>query len=381
MSSIDDFAVIRYTIELQAPVLAPDIMGEPNSAVTLPYISGALLRGALVARYLQHGATSLDAATEGARQRFFGEQTRFLSAYPFHRGLTNKGKCRALPTPRTWRRDKQDFAGGGEKRKTYDISLKAAQIRRDESTDGAFFWGESEPAFFSAPRQLNVHTQRDARLGRATENSGAVYRYEALAAGTRWQALILTTPALADEIAGWLRGATLWIGRARRAGYGKAVVTNVERPDFWRENGSDDSPAMIEFIDKPEKELHIAFTSDALLRDGNGQATLDPRPALAAALGLSSPELLKSEPERSWAASKIVGGFNRKWKLPLPQSVALAAGSVFVYRTDAEIGWEPLRELERLGLGERRNEGFGRVLVNWMRGKGAAFLSYEIRFS
>lgn len=381
MSSANTFSVIRYTLELQAPVLATDIMGEPNSAVTLPYISGALLRGAWVARYLQNGGMAIDAGAENARQRFFGEQTRFLNAYPFNQQLTNKEKRRALPTPSVWRRDKQDYAGDGEGRKTYDFSRRSFDIR-DEATDGAFFWrDERDAALFTTPRRLNVHTQRDARQGRSTKDSGDIYRYEALAAGTQLQALILTTPALAEEIAGWLKGATLWIGRARRAGYGKAVVVNVEQPDYWRESGADDSPAAVEIKGKPEKELHITFTSDALLRDENGQATLDPRPALEAALGIPLQEPLKSLPERSWAESKIVGGFNRKWKLPLPQTVALAAGSVFVYQTTATIGWEPLLELERLGLGERRNEGFGRVLVDWMKGKGDAFTSYEIRLS
>ncbi len=378
MSSDNNFSVIRYTIELQSPVLATDIVGEPNSAVTLPYISGALLRGALVARYLQNGVANIDAGADQARQLFFGDQTRFLNAYPFNPNLRDKEKGRALPKPSAWRRDKKDFTDNADGRKTYDFSRTAFDIR-NESIEGAFFWREEhDAALFSPPHRLNVHTQRDARKGRSTMDSGSVYRYEALAAGMQLQALILTTSDRAEEIVNWLNGVTLWIGRARRAGYGKVVVTKVEQPDYWRESGTDDSPAALE----AGEELHIAFTSDALLRDENGQATLDPRGALATTLNLPN-ETLTLLPGRSWAKSKIVGGFNRKWGLPLPQTIALAAGSVFVYQTTMPINWEKLVELEREGIGERRNEGFGRVLVDWKADekKDEAFLSYEIKLS
>jgi CRISPR-associated protein Csx10 len=332
----------------------------------------------LIARYLQNGATKIDAGADQVRQLFFGDQTRFLNAYPFNPNLRNKEKGRALPKPSTWRRDKKDFADNADSRKTYDFGRKTFDIRH-ESVEGAFFWREEQDAaLFSPPRRLNVHTQRDARKGRSTKDSGGVYRYEALAAGMQLQALILTTSDQTEEIVNWLNGATLWIGRARRAGYGKVVVTKVEQPDYWRESGTDDSPVAL----KAGEELHIAFTSDALLRDENGRATLDPRGALETTLNLPN-ETLTLLPGRSWAESKIVGGFNRKWGLPLPQTVALAAGSVFVYQTTMPINWEKLVELEREGIGERRNEGFGRVLVDWKKDEkeDEAFLSYEIKLS
>ncbi len=385
MSSHDSFSVIRYTIELQSPVLATDIMGEPNSAVSLPYLSGSLLRGALIERYLQNAgrrssadATKLDAGDDKTRRLFFGDRMRFLNAYPFNPNLRNKEKGRALPKPSAWRKRKDDFRSSEDGRETYDFSRKAFDIR-NESTDCAFFWREEQDAaLFSPPRRLNVHTQRDSHKGRSTKDSGAIYRYEALAAGMLFQALILTTPDQSEEIVEWLKGATLWIGRARRAGYGKVVINKVEQPDYWRESGTDDSPATVE----AGRELHIAFTSDVLLRDGNGQATLDPRGALETALDLPT-ESLTLLPGRSWAESKIVGGFNRKWGLPLPQTVALTSGSVFVYQTTMPIGWEKLVGLESEGIGERRNEGFGRVLVDWMKDKNKdeAFTSYEIKLS
>lgn len=361
---------ICYNLELKSPVLATDIEGEPNSAVSLPYISGALLRGAVVGRYLKT-KQSFEAGGVEERALFLSDDTRFLNAYPLRNGK------RALPTPLPWRHDKNDgHDPKKENRKIHNLScIKPEDIggRRiegkdllthvsfqDEAVEGRFVWLDGNSAYLSNPlRQLNVHTQRDARKGRATEEAGAVYRYDALASGLLLRGVILTTDERATQVAELLRGATLSIGRARGAGYGEVLITEeVEVFDYWRET---------ETYESAGDQLQITFTSNALLRDENGQATLCPRGAIAARLGIS-PESLILLPEFTRAESKIVGGFNRKWGLPLPQTTAIAAGSVFTYKTLSTLTPESLDELEQQGIGERRTEGFGRLLVNWHLG-------------
>jgi CRISPR-associated protein Csx10 len=51
--------------------------------------------------------------------------------------------------------------------------------------------------------------------------------------------------------------------------------------------------------------------------------------------------------------------------LPLPQVQSITAGSVFVFDGVAP-DVERARALEFEGLGERRNEGFGRIAINWL---------------
>jgi CRISPR-associated protein Csx10 len=81
--------------------------------------------------------------------------------------------------------------------------------------------------------------------------------------------------------------------------------------------------------------------------------------ALAAMLQL--PDL---KPERCYQSLHLVGGYNRKWNLPLPQTWAIEAGSAFVFPAGS-FAPEELRRLAELGVGERRAEGFGRLAVNW----------------
>jgi CRISPR-associated protein Csx10 len=67
---------------------------------------------------------------------------------------------------------------------------------------------------------------------------------------------------------------------------------------------------------------------------------------------------------RAYQKTRAVGGFNRKWGLPLVQSLTVQAGSVFVYRA-SEADKKSLKQMEQEGFGERRTEGFGRVAINW----------------
>ena len=100
-------------------------------------------------------------------------------------------------------------------------------------------------------------------------------------------------------------------------------------------------------------KLVVTLLSDMLVRDPHtGEYTND--------LGT----VLNSRPRCVYARSRIVGSFNRRWNLPLPQALAIQAGSVFVFPADSALE-RTLRTWVDQGYGERRQEGFGRIAVNW----------------
>lgn len=358
---------IRYDLELKSPVLATNIQGEPNSAVSLPYLPGALLRGAIVGRYLQkRGKPDFDTEDTVARALFLNETTRYLNAYPL-----NKDGQRALPLLKSWRYEKRELPEGEDKkRKIYCLEAVAPDDEdnpfREEKIGEPFGWLEKSTVHrFHPARQLNVHTRRDARKGRATEDSGDIYRYDALTAGLKLQAVIWTTDEYAQRLTELLQDATLWIGRARRAGYGEVRVAKVYEPqDDWRELNPDEWPDAVE----QDGYLQVALFSPALLRDEYGRAALHPGIVIEHALGLPT-GTLTAQPEYTFADAMLVGGFNRKWGLPLPQHYALATGSIFTYRSKVAITAESLVKLEQQGIGERRNEGYGQVIFNWLASK------------
>jgi CRISPR-associated protein Csx10 len=392
--------VIRYHLELIQPVLIPDPQGEANSAISLPYIPGALVRGALIGLYRK----SFDATDTDIRALFLGDTTRYLNAYPVCE------QQRALPVSAAFRYDKAEKPTGEKAQRTIYNFAHTPQERQEEAVDAPFIWLRENGNLgdrFNPPRQVNVHTQRNPRKGRAVPRkgkakgddptAGTVYRYDALAVGLMLQGMIFTE---ADEqVVSKLEAVlqqhkTLWIGRARRAGYGEVRITVVEDQGL-RENGSDQRPPAVRVSDgqdepaqslpdenpaedEPDEtsyesdseddatgyaqHLQLMLTSDALLRDEWGQVTLDPSRAVAEALDLP-PATFTLKSDSAFLTARVVGGFNRKWGLQLPQMLALAAGSTFDLETKESLSSEQLERLEQRGIGERRNEGFGQMLV------------------
>ena len=67
---------------------------------------------------------------------------------------------------------------------------------------------------------------------------------------------------------------------------------------------------------------------------------------------------------RSFASYNYAGGWNAAWGLPKGTDLVTQMGSVFVFHTPDIDAWFPeLQTLENIGIGNRREEGFGQVLI------------------
>ena len=67
---------------------------------------------------------------------------------------------------------------------------------------------------------------------------------------------------------------------------------------------------------------------------------------------------------RSFASYDYAGGWNAAWRLPKETELSTCMGSVFVFRTPDIDAWIPaLKHLEKIGVGNRREEGFGQILI------------------
>ena len=342
---------LTFELHLKEPLLATGLEGDPNSAVSLPFIPGSMLRGLMIGLYLAGNPSQNLAADPQARALFFDGQTRYLNAYP----LGPKGR-RMLPTPRSWRRKKY------AQRPIYDLSVEPEPDEVDLAQlqvvkDQPFCWLDDEGVVFAKPdKQVHIHTQRDRVMGRAIKGSGAVFRYEALAPGQAFVAVILCDENAAAEFESLLDVKTVLLGGSQSAGYGLVELHKLRRAPQWAEvsRQAKDVPAGGQFC--------LTLLSDALLRDDYGQHTASLTPEmLGARLGVE----LNLEATHTHAQHSIVGGFNRKWGLPLPQTPVARAGSVCVFQTQAPIPAARLNELLERGIGERRAEGLGRLACNW----------------
>jgi hypothetical protein len=240
--------------------------------------------------------TTLDAGADEVRRLFFDGRTRYLNAYP----VAARG-VRTLPTPRSL------FHVKGEETSIYDFALETIYEVEDEKAQFVaaakesqpFCWMEDNHIFFIAPeRRINVHTQRDRVKGRATEESGAVFQYDALEEGQTFAGRVLVDEDADVELVSSLLQHIYRLGGSSNSGYGRVAV-EVEAPqDVWRE-----TPNRITPIDNG-KPFVVTLLSDTLIRDANtGQYTWNLQPALQRLLASKSSLFRRTAEKKNGAAS------------------------------------------------------------------------------
>jgi CRISPR-associated protein Csx10 len=361
---------LPFTLILHSPAVLTALGSDPNSARTLPYIPGSALRGVL-ARTL--GDPSGDPERESEFRTLVLDGTvRFLNAYPRAAGR------RALPAAGSWRMDKSVPPD-----RTRELTVVDLAAFTGDPTDEGFDWpteqlvevsdpfvtlGAAQPLRVSPTLGSRVHHQRDRSRGRAWKDEqdgrevphGALFTFEFIEPGQEFEGLIQlrgtdegNCKGLAEKVMAAF-GNEILLGRSRRGGYGGHATIQ------WgelRDREVTGQGVLDRDLDRGA-EFSALLASPYVGRDPvTGQ--LDPSrlvSELEEALGGRAEVLV-----RRWAF-EYVGGFNRKWRLETPQALACAAGSVLVLRARDRIPVVDLRAVEDAGLGERRVEGFGRVV-------------------
>jgi CRISPR-associated protein Csx10 len=344
---------LTFKIELLEPLLVTQLgSGDENSAQSLDYIPGSILRNALAARYI--AARNLDDAANDptCRALFFDDKLRALNSYRAdHLGQ------RSLPTPLSWAAEKEALGNWKSDEKPGDrlsfcdpaVDETVVQGMRDIKTlEGAGKFcrlSEEGVEFVHATRQVNVHIQREHKRELKTKGESQVFVYDALAIGEIFCGAILVQDDAALETFKQMLAETpeFNIGGSRSAGYGRIRIYDVKHDTNWREADENENG---------EGDIIVTLLSDAIVRDENGQFCDDISPIIGV------------KPTRCYRKVKQVGGFNRKWGLPLPQAHAIQAGSVFVYAAQ-DVDKQKLERMVEEGIGERRQDGFGRIAVNW----------------
>jgi CRISPR-associated protein Csx10 len=344
-------STIRLTIKTLQPVLATSFAGDPNSDVSYPYLPGSLFRGALIGRYLrQRNQRELNLSDQLVQSLFFdAQQSSYLNAYP-----VSKAGQRTLPTPRSWFKQK----GKEIPLTAYDFSLEVNEEIESPKPLDKCFWGydtKDNINLYQPSKRINIHNARDRAEGRGTEQEGQIFRYESIDAGEFFEGIILCHEGCVSEFEKLLKNQDFWLGGSQSAGYGHVQIKHEILDKPWCEIGEKKDP---EYDDG----FQITLLSDVILRDSMGQVTASPDLLKQAISYKVCKELSIHSERRSYLGYTTVGGFNRKWGLPLPQVPALTMGSVLVLT--GELTAEQIELLESEGIGERRIDGFGRIAIN-----------------
>ena len=340
-----------YKIRLLEPVKMGSQMKSDNTEYALNYIAGTALRGAFVNAYLRAEKLNLD--EDKALKKLLLKDMYFLNAYPV------AGDERTIPAPLCFmagKKELNDYEG-------QDLAVKSVFDDTDKTGDKVV---KKEP--FVQLEDTTVHgvkVKKEFRLhisvnGRDEKAERALFRYESIAPGQEFIGLIRLEEAIGTDKAlanakvkaflSMLENLTVYVGGSKGSGYGRCQVTGL---------GTVDEEVVMQDQAAKEQEFYVYFLSDAILMNQDGtMASAIPEDYLQQKLGL------KTVKKQSGAADSVrITGYNSTWGKSLPQFEGIKAGSIFRYSWSGEWSEEKVKALRDQGVGLRRQEGFGRILI------------------
>ncbi len=360
-------AIIIFRLTLTTPLVLSVPGGDANSAMTLDYVSGSSIAGALANHWQRWRQAENPVHDEEFNAIFLSGKVIFTNAYP-----EGEDGCRLLPAPLSLMVEKHFSAT------VYDLACtnNLEDILEDNNGEprtllpwrpGYIKISGETLKFRTAQSTAYIHHQRDREMGRATEEKGAIFSYIALNPGEQFVTTVLVKD---DQMLPTVRSLLfdndqpLQLGRSRSAQYGgNALLEPIQETTsaVFKEAGDEAIPS---------GRTTVTLLSDYLGTDKTGH----PTPAaflleLSERLGL---EVTSKHLVDSFDRTRPVSGYVGTWRMPQPPQATLVAGTVFVLDFPSSPPPEKIREILWNGLGRRTIEGFGRIAFNW-HGKDESF--------
>ena len=263
---------------------------------------------------------------------------------------------------------------------SYQIDNKNCGESITPFNDGFYRHGYTPEAMGISKIPIRVLTRTGISRARHAVSESILYNLEVLEENQKFRGTLhCEDESLWDAFASFLETASeqelIYLGNSRTRGLGKLRVTYKEKIDRDDEMPEQIKQRVITFSEKLKEtartynlnaphSLYIPVTleSEVILRDAlMRHQTAITRVYLERKWGLSG-----MEPVCQFVTTRRVMGWNALAKLPRADDVAMAMGSVFLFGYNGAADdrlWKILSDIQGQGIGERREHGFGRVVI------------------
>jgi CRISPR-associated protein Csx10 len=372
----------RITATLLAP-LAVQRTRQTNAPQALPYLPGSTFRGAVAAKYLREGGSPED---ESFRALFVDDPVSFPDLLPADSG--GKTISQVLPlTSVSCKRHPGFKSQNGHgitdllaqklvERHNFSVDeLKICLDCKNDLKAITGFWNGNinTPELFQPTMFFQRHTGIDRDTGTVAHKiffiTQAMADLKKTASGNGYEKQVLSGNMFMDDqqfttLEPLLQG-TLFAGQDRTRGMGELQIAadtiDTALPDI--ENWSKEFSSILDRIAPAHLNsdflsglyFSLKLESHAILLDEFLRPTYE--------IELSFPGV---KPVLKVAKSQLVKGWNNAWGMAKPDDMGVMMGSVYLYRYsggDMEGLRSYLARLATIGIGQRRSEGFGRVLI------------------
>lgn len=322
---------VRYKVTTLSPILISKLSGDRNMTETFDYIPGRVMLGIFASNFIREKKLKDAHQNADFAKYFLSDDVIFTNAF-----LT-KNKIDLLPTPFSIQKNKDDDT----------IFSDLLFINFDDEYEQTKYIGgyclkeDSIVKHTAVDKSLNFHHARDE--GTNTSKEGMIFNYESIDKGQEFTGHIIGNKIESFISSLEKKEFEAFTGRSKTAQYGKIKVELEGVGEY-----------------NPEVTSHntLTFLSDVILYNKNGQSTTD----VSVFRNYLSEKLSREvEIEIAFIKTSRIDNYVSVWKLKKPSETAFAAGSCFLIKGLKDDDKENLKKLEQQGIGERRNEGLGRI--------------------
>jgi CRISPR-associated protein Csx10 len=337
---------IVFDIENVEPMKVSSTLMQLDSEYSRNYIPGSAIRGAYISNYInENKVKELNCGIH--KEKLLKGGIKFLNAYPII------SENRSLPSPKCFYALKDDIKKYSIKNRM-NISMICEDSNKDfDRVKGFDFVNFNSDKNILETRKIkkinSLHIKNEAR--------NKIYRYEAINPKENFRGIIkCENDDYAREIKDILKKGLFYIGGSKGSGYGKCIVSNI--------NTKDENPEAKIFEDRIDEfedaeTFSIYALSDILYRDKFGiyKSYIDEE-YLKEKLDLKEVKFKDSSIDMEYFT-----GFNNKWRCGLPIVNGIKMGSILTYKFEGELKYSIIKKFEEIGIGERRQDGFGRFVI------------------
>ncbi|MBU0567810.1 CRISPR-associated RAMP protein Csx10 [bacterium] len=399
----------QMNVTLLSPVCIAQKRGTGNIIETLDYIPGSTIRGALAMLYIRQRGTDAD-----FYRIFTSDNVRFGNCYP-------EG-AKVIPSTTASCKYNKGFSTsrspGDGKHGVWDILAEMAkyEVMQDKLAKNfeycedcpsvmdrfsGYYLQEGEDNFslVKASKRLVARTAIMDTLETALPAN--LYTLEVLNEKKEEGNVFVPQEFIGefetdntnwfDELNNLLsqHGNEMRIGIGKSRGLGEVDIKLDCWPSAWQKWEKPISERLDELNKNKKLEVpggyffSVTLHADAILLDKilRFKSTLETCDLVETLGNLSTPlcpnsfnlfgkTISEFRHHRNWLSTHFVAGWNTALKLPKEDAVAISKGSVFLFRIDRTLSdtektnlAQMLELIEQAGIGERCNEGFGKIRV------------------
>ncbi len=322
---------IEITFKTILPVILSTNSGDSNMVETSSYISGTTIMGVFANKYIKSNKVD-----DNFYSLFLRGGLIFQNAYP----LKDNDIC--YPVPYCL-----------QKEKLQESIIHNIFINKPENQTkniGSFgFIKNNQITTANIDKTIYFHHKHDRETG--STQTGVIFNYTCIKEGTVFKSIILSNDEsnLKTIKKMFENQRYIYIGRSKTSQYGKCeIVLGTDIKEY-------------KTTDNNKKEVIMTLLSDAIIYNESGYSVVDIKD-LAKEIGVELSEI-----KNSIIRKNRTENFVSVWKNKKVSENTFTAGSCFLLKTLPT----NFKQLEELGIGERTNEGFGKVSFEYVNAENS----------